>query len=137
MDGIRPVGGYLIEAKHARDPNCAKHSFRSIERVETLAKPVKVDANSTSKWDPLIDGMYRSDESELRHCKSAMANPANSEIRSLETNTSDLRDAPVLDFESEVASCVFVTGAAAMLAPDYAHISLIDVTAHTAALFAQ
>ncbi|MGV9555251.1 hypothetical protein [Streptomyces sp. NPDC003522] len=55
----------------------------------------------------------------------------------LETNTSGLRDIPVLDFEIEVAPDVFVTGTAAMPAPDYAHVGLIDVTTHTAALFAQ
>lgn len=88
VDGIRPLDGYLVEAKHVRDPDCKKRSFRSIERVnETLAKPVKVDANGTPKWDPLIDGMYRGDESELRRYKSAMANPANSEIRGLEIVT--------------------------------------------------
>jgi len=88
VDGIRPMDGYLVEAKHVRDPDCAKRSFRSIERVnETLAKPVKVDANGNPKWDPLIDGMYRGDESELRRYKSAMANPANSEIRGLEIVT--------------------------------------------------
>ncbi|MFD8648771.1 hypothetical protein [Streptomyces mirabilis] len=55
----------------------------------------------------------------------------------LETNTSSLRDVPVLDFEIEVAPDVFVTGTAAMPAPDYAHVSIIDVTADAAALFAQ
>ena len=55
----------------------------------------------------------------------------------LEANTSALREVPVLDFEIEVAPDVFVTGTAAMPAPDYAHDSIIDVTAHAAALFAQ
>ncbi|MGW4979025.1 hypothetical protein [Streptomyces mirabilis] len=55
----------------------------------------------------------------------------------LETLTSSLRDAPALDFEIEVAPDVFVTGTAVMPAPDYAHISIVDVTADTAALFAQ
>ena len=55
----------------------------------------------------------------------------------LEANTSALREVPVLDFEIEVAPDVFVTGTAAMPAPDYAHVSVIDVTAHAAALFAQ
>ena len=55
----------------------------------------------------------------------------------VEANTSTLRDVPVLDFEIEVAPDVFVTGTAAMPAPDYAHVSIIDVTAHAAALFAQ
>ncbi|WP_078652822.1 restriction endonuclease fold toxin-2 domain-containing protein [Streptomyces sp. NRRL F-525] len=95
VDGIRPTDGYLVEAKHVRDPDCAKRSFRSIERVnETLAKPVKVDANGSPKWDPLVDGMYRSDESELRRYKSAMANPANSEVRGLEIVTNGKDSAP-------------------------------------------
>ena len=55
----------------------------------------------------------------------------------LETNTSSLRDVPVLDFEIEVAPEVWVTGTAAMPAPDYAHVSIIDVTVDAAALFAQ
>ncbi|MCX4739519.1 hypothetical protein [Streptomyces antibioticus] len=57
----------------------------------------------------------------------------------LEINASALRDVPVvvLDFEIEVEPDVFVAGTAAMPAPDYAHVSIIDVTAHTAALFAR
>ncbi|MFI9543336.1 hypothetical protein ACIHAR_05210 [Streptomyces sp. NPDC052016] len=43
----------------------------------------------------------------------------------------------VLDFAIEVAPDVFVSGTAAMPAPDYAHVSVIDVTAHAAALFAR
>jgi hypothetical protein len=87
-DGIRPVDGYLVEAKHVRDPDCKKRSFRSIERVnETLAKPVKVDAKGTPKWDPVIDSMYGDDSRELARYQKAMANPANSEIRGLEIVT--------------------------------------------------
>ncbi|MFE5085694.1 hypothetical protein [Streptomyces mirabilis] len=55
----------------------------------------------------------------------------------LEPLTSSLRDAPALDFEIEVAPDVFVTGTAVMPAPDYAHVSIVDVTADAAALFAQ
>ncbi|MFE9597211.1 hypothetical protein [Streptomyces hokutonensis] len=55
----------------------------------------------------------------------------------LEANTSSLRDVPVLDFEIEVAPEVWVTGTAAMPAPDYAHVSIIDVTVDAAALFAR
>ncbi|MFF0591996.1 hypothetical protein [Streptomyces antibioticus] len=56
----------------------------------------------------------------------------------LEINASAL-DVPVviLDFEIEVERDVFVAGTAAMPAPDYAHVSIVDVTAHTAALFAR
>ncbi|WP_393075855.1 hypothetical protein [Streptomyces sp. LN704] len=38
----------------------------------------------------------------------------------LETNTSSLRDVPVLDFEIEVAPDIFVTGTAAMPTPNQA-----------------
>ncbi|HZH27329.1 MAG TPA: hypothetical protein VEY95_09110 [Azospirillaceae bacterium] len=55
----------------------------------------------------------------------------------LELNASSLRDIPVLDFEVEVAPSVYVTGTAAMPSPDYAHVTVMDVTAHEAALFAQ
>ncbi|MBO7938335.1 hypothetical protein JTP77_020830 [Streptomyces sp. S9] len=57
----------------------------------------------------------------------------------LEINASALRDVPVvvLDFEIEVSPDVFVAGTAAMPAPDYAHVSIVDVTAHAAALFAR
>ncbi|MET9101318.1 hypothetical protein [Streptomyces antibioticus] len=57
----------------------------------------------------------------------------------LEINASALRDVPVviLDFEIEVERDVFVAGIAAMPAPDYAHVSIVDMTAHTAALFAR
>jgi hypothetical protein len=92
VDGIRPADGYLVEAKHVQDPNCARRSYRSIERVnETLAKPVKVDAKGRPKWDPMIDAMYGDDSRELDRYKDAMANPANKEIRGLEivTNGTD------------------------------------------------
>lgn len=92
VDGIRPADGYLVEAKHVQDPDCTKRSFRSIERVnETLAKPVKVDDEGNVKWDPVVDGMYRGDETELRRYQSAMDNPANREVRGLEivTNGTD------------------------------------------------
>ncbi|MEU7420652.1 hypothetical protein [Streptomyces antibioticus] len=57
----------------------------------------------------------------------------------LEINASALRDVPVvvMDFEIQVEPDVFVAGTAAMPAPDYAHVSIVDVTAHTAALFAR
>ncbi|MFD8129085.1 restriction endonuclease fold toxin-2 domain-containing protein [Streptomyces mirabilis] len=88
VDGIRPADGYLVEAKHVRDPDCKKRSFRSIERVnETLAKPVKVDAKGNPKWDPVVDSMYGDDSRELTRYQKAMANPANSEIRGLEIVT--------------------------------------------------
>ncbi|MDX3386487.1 restriction endonuclease fold toxin-2 domain-containing protein [Streptomyces niveiscabiei] len=88
VDGVRPMDGYLVEAKHVRDPDCTKGSFRSIERVDaTLAKPVKVDAAGKPKWDPVIDSMYGDDSRELTRYKKAMANPANSEIRGLEIVT--------------------------------------------------
>lgn len=88
VDGVRPMDGYLVEAKHVRDPDCTKGSFRSIERVNsTLAKPIKVDTAGKPKWDPVIDPMYGDDSRELTRYKKAMANPANSEKRGLEIVT--------------------------------------------------
>lgn len=91
VDGIRPADGYLVEAKHVRDPDCKKKSFRSLGRVEeTLAKPVKttrVNGEEKIQWDPVVDSMYAGDEAELARYKKAMANPANSEIRGLEAVT--------------------------------------------------
>ncbi|MFH8616829.1 restriction endonuclease fold toxin-2 domain-containing protein [Streptomyces sp. NPDC017979] len=88
VDGIRPVDGYLVEAKHVRDPDCTKKSFRSLDRVEgALAKPVKLNNKGEIAWDPVVDAMYGGDEKELVRYKQAMANPANSEIRGLEIVT--------------------------------------------------
>ncbi|MEU8433642.1 restriction endonuclease fold toxin-2 domain-containing protein [Streptomyces sp. NPDC029216] len=92
VDGIRPVDGYLVEAKHVRDPDCKKKSFRSLDRLEEiLTKPIKVDSQGKIAWDPVIDSMYAGDEKELVRYKQAMENPANSEIRGLEivTNSKD------------------------------------------------
>ncbi|MFC7974455.1 restriction endonuclease fold toxin-2 domain-containing protein [Streptomyces cinereoruber] len=88
VDGIRPLDGHLVEAKHARDPDCTKKSFRTLDRVEeTLAKPVKINNQGKIAWDPVVDSMYAGDEKELVRYKQAMANPANSEIRGLEIVT--------------------------------------------------
>ncbi|MFI6103616.1 restriction endonuclease fold toxin-2 domain-containing protein [Streptomyces sp. NPDC051310] len=88
VDGVRPVDGYLIEAKHVRDPDCRKKSFRSLDRVEeTLAKPVKVNDKGKIARDPVVDSMYAGDEKELIRYKQAMANPANREVRGLEIVT--------------------------------------------------
>ncbi|RNG33573.1 hypothetical protein EEJ42_07160 [Streptomyces botrytidirepellens] len=54
-----------------------------------------------------------------------------------ETRTSALRGDTVLDFDVELAPDVWVSGTAAMPAPDYASIGLIDVTADESAVFAQ
>ncbi|MFJ2825955.1 restriction endonuclease fold toxin-2 domain-containing protein [Streptomyces toxytricini] len=88
VDGIRPSDGYLVEAKHVRDPDCTKKSFRSLERLEeTLTKPVKVNSKGELAYDPVIDSMYAGDESELLRYKQAMENPANKEVRGLEIVT--------------------------------------------------
>jgi hypothetical protein len=88
VDGVRPADGHLVEAKHVRDPDCKKKSFRSLDRVEdTLTKPVKVNDKGKIAWDPVVDSMYAGDEKELVRYKQAMANPANSEIRGLEIVT--------------------------------------------------
>lgn len=50
VDGIRPADGHLVEAKHVRDPDCAKKSFRSLDRVnETLAKPGKINSQGKNR----------------------------------------------------------------------------------------
>ncbi|MFD7630500.1 restriction endonuclease fold toxin-2 domain-containing protein [Streptomyces sp. NPDC059851] len=88
VDGIRPSDGYLVEAKHVRDPDCTKKSFRSLERLEeTLTKPVKVNSKGELAYDPVIDSMYAGDESELLRYKQAMENPTNKEVRGLEIVT--------------------------------------------------
>lgn len=88
VDGIRPADGYLVEAKHVRDPDCKKKSFRSLDRVEdTLTKPVKMNNKGQIAWDPVVDAMYAGDEKELVRYKQAMANPANRAIRGLEIVT--------------------------------------------------
>ncbi|WP_426403578.1 hypothetical protein ACN9M0_12140 [Streptomyces sp. R-07] len=50
--------------------------------------------------------------------------------------SSGLREMTVLDFEIELAPGVWVDGTAAMAEPDYAYITLIDVTADEAGAFA-
>ncbi|MEU8619781.1 restriction endonuclease fold toxin-2 domain-containing protein [Streptomyces sp. NPDC048623] len=88
VDGIRPADGYLVEAKHVRDPDCKNKSFRTLDRVdETLAKPVKINSKGQIAWDPVVDSLYATDESELARYEDAMANPANKEIRGLEIVT--------------------------------------------------
>ncbi|MFF9351431.1 restriction endonuclease fold toxin-2 domain-containing protein [Streptomyces sp. NPDC014734] len=88
VDGIRPLDGHLVEAKHVRDPDCTKKSFRTLDRVEeTLTKPVKINKQGAISWDPVVDSMYAGDEKELVRYKQAMANPMNSEIRGLEIAT--------------------------------------------------
>lgn len=55
----------------------------------------------------------------------------------MEYRTSGIHHIQVLDFEVEVAPDVWIDGNAAMEAPDYAYITLTDVTADEAAVFAQ
>ncbi|THA33491.1 hypothetical protein [Streptomyces sp. A1547] len=54
-----------------------------------------------------------------------------------EHRVSGLRDMTVLDFELELAQGVWIGGTAAMPTPDYAFITLTDVTADEAAVFAR
>lgn len=54
-----------------------------------------------------------------------------------ERRVSGLRDMTVLDFEVELAQGVWIGGTAAMPRPDYAFITLTDVTADEAAVFAR
>ncbi|MGI5399233.1 restriction endonuclease fold toxin-2 domain-containing protein [Streptomyces sp. CA-135486] len=87
VDGIRPADGYLVEAKHVRDPDRNEKSFRSLDRVEdALTKPVEVNSKG-DRVGPRRRRMYAGDEKELVRYKQAMANPANREIRGLEIVT--------------------------------------------------
>jgi hypothetical protein len=55
----------------------------------------------------------------------------------VEYRTSGIHHIQVLDFELELAPDVWIDGTAAMEAPDYAYITLTDVTADEAAVFAE
>jgi hypothetical protein len=55
----------------------------------------------------------------------------------LERRVDPLRGVDVLDFDIEVAPEIWITGTAAMPAPDYAYITLGNVTADEAATFTQ
>ncbi|WP_075739167.1 hypothetical protein [Streptomyces acidiscabies] len=55
----------------------------------------------------------------------------------LEHRTDPLRDVDVLDFDIEIAPDVWITGTAALPTPDYAYITLGNVTADEAAVFAR
>ncbi|GAA3770236.1 hypothetical protein ACFS5L_36900 [Streptomyces phyllanthi] len=55
----------------------------------------------------------------------------------LEPRVEPMRGTNVLDFDIELAPDVWVTGTTAMPSPDYAYITLGNVTADEAALFAQ
>ncbi|MEU4348992.1 restriction endonuclease fold toxin-2 domain-containing protein [Streptomyces sp. NPDC023838] len=88
-DGLRPLDGYAVEAKHVREPDCRK-TFRSLDEVDkTLATPPKADQQGKLKFDPRVDGMYGSDERELFRYKAALADPRNAQIRGLEIVTND------------------------------------------------
>ncbi|MFE9404692.1 restriction endonuclease fold toxin-2 domain-containing protein [Streptomyces sp. NPDC006530] len=88
-DGLRPTDGYVVEAKHVREPDCKK-TFRSLDAVDkTMATPPKVDQQGKLKFDPRIDGMYGGDERELSRYKAALSDPRNAEIRGMEIVTND------------------------------------------------
>jgi hypothetical protein len=55
----------------------------------------------------------------------------------LEPRVDPLRGVEVLDFDIEVAPEVWITGTAAMPSPDYAYITIGNVTADEAAVFAK
>ncbi|MGW2426502.1 hypothetical protein ACWC0C_46285 [Streptomyces sp. NPDC001709] len=55
----------------------------------------------------------------------------------LEHRVDALRGVDVLDFDIEITHDVWVTGTGAMPAPDYAYVTVANVTADEAALFAQ
>ncbi|MFD4935134.1 hypothetical protein [Streptomyces virginiae] len=55
----------------------------------------------------------------------------------VEYRISGIHSVPVLDFEIELAPDVWIDGTASMPKPDYAYITLTDVTAGEAAVFAR
>ena len=94
VDGMRPLDGYAIEAKHVRDPGCGK-TYRSIDRVNrTLGTPPKLDARGEPKFDPHRDGMYVKDDNELARYKAVLSDPRNRDIRGFEIITNDPDGAP-------------------------------------------
>ena len=94
VDGMRPVDGYAIEAKHVREPGCRK-SFRSLDKIDqTLGTPPKVDANGKVKFDPHRDGMFAGDAKEMNRYEAALSDPRNDEIRGFEIITNDADTAP-------------------------------------------
>ncbi|MFG2594943.1 restriction endonuclease fold toxin-2 domain-containing protein [Streptomyces sp. NPDC048462] len=94
IDGMRPVDGYAVEAKHVREPGCRK-TFRSLDSLDTtLGTPPKVDARGAVKFDPRRDGMFVGDEKEMSRYKAALSDPRNHEIRGFEIATNDPDAAP-------------------------------------------
>ncbi|MEU0394520.1 restriction endonuclease fold toxin-2 domain-containing protein [Streptomyces sp. NPDC006208] len=94
VDGMRPMDGYAIEAKHVREPDCKK-TFRDLDRVDkTLGTPPKIDKNGKVKFDPHRDSMYVTDGNEMARYRAALADPRNDEIRGVEIITNDKRSAP-------------------------------------------
>lgn len=94
IDGMRPVDGYAVEAKHVREPGCRK-TFRSLDSLDTtLGTPPKVDARGAVKFDPRRDGMFVGDEKEMSPYKAALSDPRNHEIRGFEIATNDPDAAP-------------------------------------------
>lgn len=91
VDGMRPSDGYLVEAKHVRNPNCENpKTFRSLDAVkETLATEPKYDKSGKIKFSPRVDGMYGGDERELRRYQAAMDYPPNKQVQGLEIVTND------------------------------------------------
>jgi hypothetical protein len=88
-DGLRPADGYIVEAKHVRDPEC-KTNPRTLDRVDhTLATEPRYDEKGRAKFNPILESMYPKDEAELRRYQAAMDYPPNQEIRGMEIATND------------------------------------------------
>jgi hypothetical protein len=89
VDGMRPMDGYAIEAKHVREPDCKK-TFRDPDQVDkTLGTPPKIDENGKVKFDPHRDGMYVKDGNEMAQYRAALSDPRSDEIRGFEIITND------------------------------------------------
>ncbi|MFJ8208494.1 hypothetical protein [Streptomyces sp. NPDC096033] len=70
-------------------------------------------------------------ESLERALREAFPEPA------VEYRISGIHSVPVLDFEIELAPGVWIDGTASIPKPDYAYVTLTDVTADEAAVFAR
>ncbi|MEU3774268.1 hypothetical protein AB0F11_13875 [Streptomyces sp. NPDC032472] len=75
-------------------------------------------------WDANLESLERA-------LRQAFPNPV------VEYRLSGVHGIPVLDFEIELAAGVWIDGTAAMPKPDYAFITLTNVTADEAAVFAR
>ncbi|MFD7630501.1 hypothetical protein ACFV7Q_31535 [Streptomyces sp. NPDC059851] len=80
--------------------------------------------DAEAAWDASLDSLERA-------LRQAFPDPV------VEYRLSGVHGTPVMDFEIELAADVWIDGTAAMPKPDYAFITLTNVTADEAAVFAR